>query len=178
LSFRTPHSEIATVLLNDLPRTCEPNPGPTDPPLDIARPVEALEDVREISRRDTDPVVLDRQHSIGSSVDLLARHRHQHRTTGRAVLDRIREQIVQDTPQADPIPLTDELRQRGLDAELVARAEAQLSRHNLADQLDAIYRRTMELQWLPQLQPGYIQQIIQLLAHLRRRGIDTYQPLQ
>src|SRR5437762_11338802 len=102
------------MLLDDLPSACEPDPRAADPTFDVPSPLEALEDTGQISSRNTQPLISDRQDSPWAS-DLLFRDGHGDGAALGAVLDGVGEQILEDALQTHSIPGADQLVMRTLD---------------------------------------------------------------
>jgi hypothetical protein len=160
------------VLFHDVPRTDQPQARPADLAPDILPPVIRLEDVRQVGRRDAQPLIFDdeaRARGAGRAVLLQRQHNG---APGGTVFDRIREQVGEHALQAARIPLAHQGGDRGDDLQLMARIGGLQLVHRLAGERDEIDRLPVQLKRRAGLQLRHIYQLVEQGGHLANLVLD------
>src|SRR5262245_17095756 len=86
-AFLAVYLDAASMLSDDISGSCQPQAGAGDRSRHVAGPPVALEDLWDVLRRNTYPVIFDREDTPVS----VAGDPNRDLTAGRAVLDRIRQ---------------------------------------------------------------------------------------
>src|SRR5579883_1582332 len=111
----------ATVLLNNLAAAGKAEARPLKLAAHVVGAVERIENVWEISRRDANALVADRDNTKGCLGVNLFTDGNEDRAVAWTELERIRNQINQDTFKAHIVPFTDNARHRGLESDARSR---------------------------------------------------------
>src|SRR6185312_15807982 len=85
----------AAVLFHDATAPPQAQPGARDATLHVAAAVEALEDVRQVIRGNADAFITDGDYPDSAHFPLLARNVGTYGPTSGAVLDGVRQQVLQ-----------------------------------------------------------------------------------
>jgi hypothetical protein len=112
----------APVLLDHLPGAGQADPLAREPADNIGRAVVALEDARQVGRRDPDATVADPDTRPGVPGLLLATDLHADFAALGAVLDGVAEQAAEHALEPDSVPRADQLRDSGMHLDGVPRA--------------------------------------------------------
>src|SRR5688572_24482841 len=107
--FHAFHTDLATVLLDDMPRAGETDAGSPDRSRDIRPPEVRVEHAIQLLRWDADAAVRDGQPRPSSTVADVGSGGDRDLGVGSAVLHRVGDQVGDDAADANGVPVTDEV---------------------------------------------------------------------
>ena len=93
--------------------------------------MESFKDIGEVSGGNTDAVILNGNHGLWNVIYLLLRNLYQNVIALRAIFDRVREEIGENTFKVCGIPLSNERCDVGMEQKLVTPARLLLGGDDL-----------------------------------------------